>query len=191
MNYIYRRIKDYVRPDPGSVFVEIGSERGEGSTDVLAQLAADHGTKLITVDLDSRAKQRNNAATHPNIEWHLGMTGSDWCSKVWPTIAQPISMLFLDNFDWNWSPDSKMYVHQVDEYKERWQLEMSNAASQLEHFTQFLLLEPWLSNTAVVSCDDTLLQQGVWTGKCGPIVVYLLAKGWQLRDTECGVILTK
>jgi hypothetical protein len=191
MNFVYKRIYQYVNPEPGSVFLEIGSERGEGSTDILAQLAQDHGTKLITVDLDDLAKQRNKAATHPNIEWHLGKPGSEWCKDVWPTIAQPISMLYLDNFDWNWVPESDMYIGAINEYRDRWQLEMSNAASQLEHFTQFLLLEPYLSQNAVVACDDTLIERGVWTGKCGPIVVYLLAKGWKLQDRECGVLFTR
>ena len=34
--------------DPGSVFVEIGSDRGEGSTAYLAQLAKEHQTVLHT-----------------------------------------------------------------------------------------------------------------------------------------------
>ena len=100
-------------------------------------------------------------------------------------------MLYLDNFDWNWVPESDMYTYRINEYKSRWELEMDNAASQLEHFKQFLLLEPHLSQNAVVACDDTYIERGVWTGKCGPVVVYLLAKGWKLKVNECGVIFTK
>lgn len=38
--------------DKNSIFVEIGSDRGEGSTLLLADLAVKSGTKLLTVDID-------------------------------------------------------------------------------------------------------------------------------------------
>jgi len=49
--------------DPASIFVEIGGDRGEGSTQYLADLARRRGTQLYSVDLedlspDARLRQR-------------------------------------------------------------------------------------------------------------------------------------
>ena len=189
----YLRVQQYIKHEPGSVFLEIGSERGEGSTDYLAELAESFQTKLLTVDIDQQANNRVGAATHRNIEWHLGRAGSDWCKNVWPSIAKPISFLYLDNFDWIWALDEKhaWIPGQIAEYQQRWQIEMNNENCQQEHFEQLMLLEPWLTPNAVIAMDDTLLVNGAWSGKCGPVVVYLKHRGWQIKDTVRGVIMQR
>ena len=49
--------------DQGSVFVEVGSDRGEGSTPFLAELAASYNTILHTVDIDAD-RTGDRASTH-------------------------------------------------------------------------------------------------------------------------------
>ena len=44
--------KNLVKIDEDSVFVEIGSQRQHGSTQIFADLAYKYGTKLLTVDID-------------------------------------------------------------------------------------------------------------------------------------------
>ena len=189
---IYKKIQQYLNPEPGSVFIEIGSERGNGSTNYLAELAENYRAKFLTVDVDEYANCRTNCAWHNNIQWHLGRTGSDWCKNVWPSIATSVSFLYLDNFDWCWPSDpGHDYFHaQVREYRDRWNIDMNNENCQQEHFAQIVALAPYLSNNAVIAMDDTLLY-GVWTGKCGPVVVYLKHLGWIIKETQGGVIMTR
>lgn len=79
-----------------SIFLEIGSERGSGSTMFLADLAARHNVTLHSVDI---CNQPN--LSHPSLVLHTAV-GSTWCQQVLPTINQKISLLYLDNFDIVW-----------------------------------------------------------------------------------------
>jgi hypothetical protein len=67
MGTIFKEIKNFVKPSSG-VFVEIGSERGEGSTHELDRLAKLHGTKLISVDISDSAKNRYQTQL-PDVEF--------------------------------------------------------------------------------------------------------------------------
>jgi hypothetical protein len=54
-----------------AVFVEIGSDRYEGSTTLFAELAVKNGTVLHTVDLLAEPQQRvNRDGIVPGIIWH-------------------------------------------------------------------------------------------------------------------------
>jgi hypothetical protein len=88
--------------DSGSVFVEIGSDRLEGSTLYFANLAKEYNTILHTVDITTEPQSR---ICHDSIEWHTGV-GSEWCKDVWPMVNKKISLLYLDNFDYNWNTSS-------------------------------------------------------------------------------------
>jgi hypothetical protein len=64
--------------DTTGVFVEIGSDRHEGSTPILANLAKQHNTKLITVDVSDFAKHQLEDQ-FDNIEFVI-QTGSELLS---------------------------------------------------------------------------------------------------------------
>ena len=52
----FESIRQFVKNvDPNSVFVEIGSDRGDGSTSLLADLAQQHTVELLTVDINDKA----------------------------------------------------------------------------------------------------------------------------------------
>jgi len=52
----FESITQFVKTvEPGSVFVEIGSDRGDGSTALLANLAQQHNVNLLTVDINDKA----------------------------------------------------------------------------------------------------------------------------------------
>lgn len=125
--------------DPGSVFVEIGSDRLEGSTLYFANLAKEHNTILHTVDITTEPQSR---ICHDSIEWHIGV-GSEWCKDVWPMVNKKISLLYLDNFDYNWdtsdNPQSLMpkiwnKIHYDAIKGEDWPAK----------FTEFKLLPSWI-----------------------------------------------
>ena len=191
MGRVYQHIGSYIDPNTNGVFVEIGSDRGEGSTQWLDALAADHNTKLITVDTSSKAKSRWEEQL-PSTEFVV-QTGSEWADNFYRT-GTGISVLYLDNFDYIWDineirPAIKL---QMAEYAAQG-VAMTNQACQTEHLKQLMSLYPCLTQNAVVAFDDTYCYNDCWIGKCGPGVVYLLAKGWTVvhQTLDCGVILKK
>lgn len=173
------------------VFVEIGSDRGEGSTVALDRLAGQHNTKLITVDVSGKPKARL-ADSLTNTEFVVSK-GSTWAldfAMSWTDIA----VLYLDNFDYIWdinnvTPAIRL---QMEEYAGQG-ITMTNQNCQIEHMKQIMFLSGLLHKNSIVAFDDTYAHNDCWIGKCGPAVVYLLAKGWAVVDQslDCGVILKK
>lgn len=173
-----------------SVWIEIGSERGEGSTLALAGQAQRYGTHLHSVDIDTAAKQ---SLDHPALTCWVA-NGSWWAKKIFPTFNQSISMLYLDNFDWIWQPSEvpNWIQQQIDEYKNKFQLVMNNQRCQIEHLAQALHLLPWLNNDCLVAMDDTYLYNGVWTGKCGPVVSLLSIHDFRVvHTTSAGTVMAR
>jgi hypothetical protein len=177
--------------EPDTVWVEIGSERGEGSTLALAGQAQRWGTHLYSVDIDDYAK---NNLTHPSLTCFVE-SGSEWVNNTWPSIAKKISLLHLDNFDWIWdSANIPQWIQdQIDIYKRKFDVDMNNQNCQLEHFKQALGLAPWLAENCVVLLDDTFVQNGVWTGKCGPVAVFYSTLGFRCvhRTPTGGTVLVR
>jgi hypothetical protein len=96
MGILYQQTHRYINTlEPNSVIVEIGSERGEGSTDYFSQLAEQHKVDFHTVDILDHSIDRVN---QPNVNWHVD-DGTAWCQKKYPKINKKISVLYLDNFD--------------------------------------------------------------------------------------------
>ena len=191
MGRVYQHIGNYLEPGTPGVFVEIGSERGEGSTVWLDALAAERNTKLITVDVSSKA-QGHWAHKLANTEFVV-QAGSDWADDFahnWTDIA----VLYLDNFDYIWDINEVRPAIQLQmaDYANRGVL-MTNQACQIEHLKQLMLLYSCLAPNAVVAFDDTYCYNDCWIGKCGPAVVYLLACGWEVahQTLDCGVVLTR
>lgn len=192
MGSIFKKLdRHLVNPESNSVFVEIGSDRGEGSTGELDRLAGIHNTKLITVDIVPHA-QKNLADSLIHTEFVVA-SGSDWAKHYQ---GPKISCVYLDNFDYIWDTrdicSHAPTMKQLHEYNTRGQT-MNNANCQIEHMKQMLFLYPHLTPNAVVMFDDTYLHNDCWIGKCGPGVVFLLAQDWTVVEhtTDTGVILKR
>jgi len=195
MGKIFQQVKEFLPPVSGDeVFVEIGSDRYEGSTAYFAELALERGTVLHTVDVINDAQQRLRKLD--GVEWHLG-TGSEWAKTMYPTINRPITCLYLDNFDYIWeaSPNRKLrYIEeQIKFYKDTFNVDMNNQNCQIEHFKQIQALYPYLADHCVVVCDDTYPVNDCWIGKCGAVVIFLLANRFSIvsRTDDCGIILVR
>ena len=123
--------------DPTSVFVEIGSDRMEGSTLYFANLAEQYNTVLHTVDITAEPQSR---IKHSAICWHVGI-GSNWCKNVWPTVGKEISVLYLDNFDYDWNSantsKSKTSLWNKNNYD-------NIKGPDWPEFTKFDLLPKWI-----------------------------------------------
>jgi cephalosporin hydroxylase len=175
----------------GEVIVEIGSDRFEGSSYYFADLANQCGMKFITVDLDAgavgRARREIPAEWLPNCEF-VCAEAVQWTKN---TTHKNIKVLYLDNFDWDWSTNrqSEMIEQQRQWYNTRG-ITMSNLASQTSHITQMVNLLPHMSAQCVVCVDDTYEYNGVFIGKGGAVVPYLLGQGFDLVEaSDYGVIL--
>lgn len=191
MGTIFQKFHNHV-PAAGRdrVFVEIGSDRGEGSTPVLAALARRCGTHLITVDLLPDAKNRL-AAANPDVDFVIA-AGSAWAELYQ---GAPIAFLYLDNFDYIWDIADTGNIpirNQMRLYADLGYC-MTNQNCQIEHMRQILALYPHLAPDAVVAFDDTYCYNDCWIGKCGPAVVYLLSQGFEVveQSLDCGVILRR
>jgi hypothetical protein len=175
----------------GEVIVEIGSDRWEGSSAYFADLANTHSMQFITVDLDPGAGIRLRKTVAPEhvplVEFVLA-EGTAW-SKQYSGPA--IKALYLDNFDWDWSTNrqSEMIEQQREWYSSQG-ITMSNLNSQTSHITQMVNLLPHMSAQCVVCVDDTYEYNGVFIGKGGAVVPYLLGQNFGLLQTgDYGVIL--
>jgi hypothetical protein len=177
--------------EPGSIFVEIGSDRGEESTQYLAGQAQTYNTVLYTVDVDDYASK---TIKHPAVEFFIE-PGSSWVRHTWPSMAKKISLLHLDNFDWIWDINNipNWIDHQITTYRERFNITMNNENCQQEHLEQLLGLAPWLADECLILMDDTFLHNGGWTGKCGPGVIYLKTQGFRVVKLlpSNGVVLAR
>lgn len=218
-----------------SVFVEIGSENGEGSTNYLSQLAKAHNSRLISVDITSPQYKQQAAISFKWQEFYNDIRdqtwpssvssidqlpehirhecetvhtwsyfqqqqserfkflddknnvivqdiGSRWSQNYGATCGQPISLLYLDNFDYIWEvsmvfPDIQ---EQITMYRDWHGIDMNNQNCQVEHLTQLINLYPFLAKNCLVGFDDTYRMNDCWVGKSGPGVVYLLSQGWHI-----------
>lgn len=191
MGKIYQSVASYLPDNIKGVFVEIGSERGEGSSLMLDRLAGQYSTRLISVDISSDAQQHYRHQLF-NTEFVVA-SGSDW-AKNFAAQNTDIALLYLDNFDYIWdinniSPAIRQQMHQYAGQG----IVMTNQNCQAEHMQQIIALRECLSPSAVVVFDDTYCYNDCWIGKCGPAVVYLQAHGWSVvhQTLDCGVIMKR
>lgn len=173
-----------------SLILEIGSERGEGSTFTLSDIARSVNCQFITVDILDHAK--NN--THGTVaEFVVYESGSKWCHDELPNLEKKINILYLDNFDWTWDEcnPQEYNLQQRQEYLKRG-IVMNNFNCAQEHLAQMLYCLPYMAEKCLIVCDDTWRHphEGLFVGKCGPTVHYLLHQGFEILHNEnLGIIL--
>lgn len=195
MGQVFRDIEPYLGDMSKSIFLEIGSDRYEGSTEYIDNLARKYSTEFHSVDVIPHAKRRlPHLATH----WHI-KNGSDWCKDDLPLLDKTVGFVYLDNFDYDWSViggHDDEFRKQQSFYSEKLGIKMTNQNCQVEHMKQMVYIFPFLSDDAVVAFDDTYTLNDCWVGKCGPVVVWLLAKGFDIVQNikspkDVGVILKR
>ena len=192
MGNLFKRVGEHVQGQHSdAVILEIGSDRFEGSTYYFADLAQQHDMKFVTVDLDQTATQR--AQRNVPKEWHN--TCEFYCAEAveWTknTILKSIKVLYLDNFDWDWETAKKStMIEKQQSWYQQHGLTMTNINSQISHLKQMINLLPRMTDQCVICVDDTYTYNGVYIGKGGAVVPYLLAHGFGLlQSCDNGVIL--
>jgi hypothetical protein len=190
MGQVFRRAEQYLDQfDPESMgqFVEIGTSRNgdDGSTRTIAEWAARFGRSLWTVDMDPMNCNHVLEQGIPNIEV-ICQRGEEYL-KNFPSHVTYISLLYLDNFDWDWHPEkSEDFVRDQQARYHKLGIEMNNVNSQRAHLQQMCLALPAMADKSIVICDDTWYNKywGHYCGKSGAVVPLLLNNGYEILYTE-------
>ena len=187
MGQVFQLAKQYLpEVGPNDVFVEIGSDRGDGSTRMFAGMALENQTVVHTVDMNSYPQEWcEKQGVTQGVVWHQAI-GSKWAKDIFPTLNKKIVCLYLDNFDYNYNTVhiDPMILEQQKQYREEYGIEMTNENCLVEHMRQMISLFPYMSEHSIVICDDTYDSNGCWIGKGGPIVTFLQAHGYHLVAVE-------
>jgi predicted O-methyltransferase YrrM len=183
MGRIFEHAQQYLgQLDPGE-FVEIGTSRGgdDGSTKTLAGWC----DRLITVDVDPINCDFARSLELSNVEV-VWSKGEDYLrTRIYG--MRPIGLLYLDNFDWDWHPEStEDFVREQQERYTELGMHMTNVNSQSSHLAQMILALPHMAQRCLVVCDDTWYNKwwGQYAGKSGAVVPFLLSNGFEVLYTE-------
>lgn len=209
MGTYYRNVEQFFDKIDTGVWVELGVDRGEGSTPWFADKAKQHNTKFIGVDMDPDQIKRANhnlaskTATvnsdgsmtvavgdlpnHVTLVAERGEVFLDTFARENPETK--ISLAYLDNFDWDYwlGQEEEAFVAGIKKnYIDKLGAEMNNINSQLTHLLQAIKLVPLMAENSVIICDDTWVmpQEGIFSGKCGAVIPYLLLHGYKLLNHE-------
>lgn len=207
MGTYYRNAEQFLDKIDKGVWVEIGTERGEGSTRFFAGLAKDRATKFYGVDAmaDQIEKSTKLLEVDGKLPDHIELVnalGEEFLENLTQTIGDDkISLVYLDNFDWDYwlGIQEEAFVAGVKKrYVDEMNIEMTNLNSQRAHLLQAMWLNTMIADNALVICDDTWYHphEGIFSGKCSGAIPFLLTQGFEILHTDgyrqnSGVILGK
>jgi hypothetical protein len=167
--------------DTNNLVIEIGSENGEGSSVWLHDWACKHNIEFYSIDVEHRQREK----IHPDINWVVTSSGSDWCKNVLPSLNKTIKVLYLDNFDWIWDENNMApYIQTQVEHYARRGVVMNNDNCQQEHKLQIEYCLPYLDKQSVVIMDDTFYNNNRWSGKCATAIPLLMDNGFKMHGNE-------
>ena len=196
--------------DPTGAYLEIGLDRGEGSTRFFSDNARKRGVKFLGVDADHTQVENaraglsatGNGVIGPNGEITMETTslpdhvslfhakGEDFLDDI--KAQQPdqrFSLCYLDNFDWDYwcnRQEEKWVARQKQHYRDYMKIEMTNLHSQMTHLVQAIKLVPLMTEKSIIVCDDTWYHpdEGVFIGKCSAVIPYLCLNGYTILNAE-------
>jgi hypothetical protein len=190
MGQFFLRAEKYlnqIAPDQIGEFVEIGTNRNfrDGSTKTISSWSERYGKNLQSVDIDPRVFEFVRQFEISNLELY-NQTGESYLEEFAKT-NKKITLLYLDNFDWDWHPENSedFVLEQQVRYRELG-LTMNNINSQRAHLEQMMLAMPNMAEQSVVVLDDTWYNKwwGHYSGKGGAVVPYLLNNGYTVLETK-------
>jgi len=179
----YSKLENFnLAVDQNNIVLEIGSERGEGSSVWLYEWAKKHGIEFYSVDVEHGKREQD----YPEINWIVASSGSDWCKNTLPGLNKKIKVLYLDNFDWIWDTvATPPYAQrQIEAYSKRGII-MNNQNCQEEHRLQLEYCLPHLDEQSIVIMDDTYYTEtNALSGKCATVIPLLVHHGFKMHGTE-------
>lgn len=190
MGQIFKKIPEYLdklQPLNGTI-VEIGTSRpgDDQSSGYLYNLANRLGIEFITCDIaptytKAMCEQGITAVCLPGEQFLLDYT-------------KPISIAYLDGYDWNWKP-TNMELWQVEQreyYRINFNISLNNTDCQMSHLVQAMRIEQLAAENSLIVFDDTWWYRefDIYLGKGGAAVPYLKSKGYEeLHSEEYGTIM--
>jgi len=206
MGTYYRQVEQYIDRIDHGAWIEIGVDRGEGSTKFFADLAKTKATKFYGVDADENQINRAQSVLASQGQMVLGANGQFYLAGgnlpehielvhsfgetfLENLMPQPVSLVYLDNFDWDYwvGGEEEAFVPiQKQHYRDYMKTEMTNINSQKAHLAQAMLLMPMMCDNSIIVCDDTWYhpKEGVFIGKCSAVIPYLLLNGFELLHSQ-------
>tara|TARA_Y100001938_G_scaffold147304_1_gene228181 strand:- start:593 stop:1267 length:675 start_codon:yes stop_codon:yes gene_type:complete len=168
--------------------IEIGSERGEGSTTFLKSFANQNSMNFYTVDLDKNVYDGAKSIVGKDA---FNMTGEEFLENVYPNLdssSGKICFAYLDNFDYIFPEiESRNFVKEQIELYKTYDVEMNNDNSKLAHLKQSKLIHKYKSDNCFILFDDTYINhQGNYSGKGGTSIPWLLDNGWEILNENGG-----
>jgi hypothetical protein len=188
--YYVEKISEWLKENNSGdlCIIEIGSERGEGSTLFLSNYCVKNNISFYTVDIDDNSyndanKICNNIQIKNNQEIQaFHMTGESFLSNIFPSKNKKILFMYLDNFDYIYDAivEADFVKKQIEDYKNKG-FEMNNENSKQAHLMQMKLAYPYMNNKSYVLFDDTYKRHNSsnWDGKGGYAVEFLFEKNWK------------
>jgi hypothetical protein len=171
----YRYLNDY-KPARGCL-IEIGSERGEGSTAFLAEYAKKHHRPFFTTDIDPESHEAAKVITRGARL----MSGSLFLQRF----RGRISVAYMDGFDWiPEGLENEAWIHEQQARYASLGVEMTNEHCQAEHLREAVLIAKKAADRCCVILDDTWSEDGGWSGKGGLAVPHLESEGFAVVETE-------
>lgn len=150
--------------------VEIGGDRGEGSTQYLFDIAGKKKTSFYTVDMSARCCRKLKQITD-NV-WNF--LGEDFLQHEYPKItSRPIGFAYLDNFDLVTNNRIDLRDRRRAYRKYGLIMDDSNLNSKISHLKQALLVDKYSVPGTYIMVDDTWLTQDGWEGKGGLVASIL------------------
>jgi hypothetical protein len=153
----------------GDCLLEIGAERGDGSTAWLASLAEERHVPFYSIDPDGQGTITGRA--------------EDILAR-WS--AEPPRFTWADGYDWPYSwcegGNAEWCRSIFEDYASRG-MPLTEEASMESHRQISELLHGVTRVGAVVVFDDTWRRNGEWTGKGGTAVPWLTGTGlWEVQE---------
>ena len=186
MGKLYKKINDYIDHCDNGDVLEIGMDRGEGSTSHMISLASGRNVTCVCVDMDIAQIEKYKSSTrghNTNVEMHH-MSGEQYLDSS----NRQFSIVYLDNFDWNyWKNENSGPIRaQNKRYEEFMQIKLTNVNSQKSHLLQAIKLEKLLTPNATIMCDDTWYDKDnmIYIGKCSAAIPFLLSIGFIVAHHE-------
>lgn len=177
---VERLLPEIAARAPRGSLIEIGSTReklpGQGSTLILAGLAAELKLAFITVDMDPANTEQagTDLAAYPDAR-ALTAKGEEFLA----TFGEPILAAYLDAFDFQHGMHSE---YRIDRYRRFLGTEITDAASSEMHLACARALLPRLVPGGLVVFDDTWSDGTGFAGKGSTAVPALLRRGFTIVD---------
>ena len=183
MGIQFREIQPYLPKVDQGAWVEIGADRGEGSTGWLIEQWKQYGTdKFYCIDMNKETLDKNiTKHAQDGVEFILGQ--GEIILQQNP--IKNVAVAYLDNFDWDYwlEGTEEGFVAPIREtYKKYMDCEMTNLNSQICHMAQAIHLIANMMENSLIVCDDTWFEpkEGIFIGKCSAVIPLLMCHRYSI-----------